>query len=551
MPSSNKIKTKALTEKYWFQSTFGKRLFAIFSGLSILPIIAISFIGYTNTTKSIEAQLFNNLVSTARSREIAIVAYLDGKLGRALDFSTDGLINFTMNELSNNSPDRDDIIKRLNDHLKYKKLLDPEIYEIFLINAEGIITASSNEISLGNNKVSDPYFTEAREGGYIKDFYLSKTTGKKGFSVSAPIFDKISGTFLGVIVNRYPIDGLNKITHERDGLGETGEVYIVNKNKKMITESRFQENASLRLEVDTEPVILFLNTKKEMRGKYKDYRGELIVGASEGDDLTEKFGLEWVILAEIDDNEVFAPIHRMKKILIITDIFLILLILTATIIITRRTIGPIRELISHALEVADGNLDTTIHITSKDEIADLASSFQKMTADLKEMLHKEEKQSWLKGGQAELGNKMRGEQGQIELCRNVIHFLSTYLNAQIGAIYLVNEEEKLELAASFAWHNPKKFPIKLVMGEGLVGEVARKKEKIHLTDLPEEYFKIKSSIGGATPKNVVLIPLIMDDKVKGVVEIGSFDTFQDKQVEFLESVSENIAIAIQVAQGRL
>ena len=65
-----------------------------------------------------------------------------------------------------------------------------------------------------------------------------------------------------------------------------------------------------------------------------------------------------------------------------------------------------------------------------------------------------------------------------------------------------------------------------------------------MTKLPEKYIELHSGLGDANPNNLLLVPLIMDEAVLGVLEIASTHIFQDYQVEFIERVSQSLAIAI-------
>src|SRR5947207_6587615 len=91
-------------------------------------------------------------------------------------------------------------------------------------------------------------------------------------------------------------------------IGETGETYIVNHNKLMITESRFVKDSVLKVKVDSEPVRVALSQGKELTGDYQDYRGRTVSGAST---VIPETG--WVVLTEIDFTQAFAPLQRLER----------------------------------------------------------------------------------------------------------------------------------------------------------------------------------------------------------------------------------------------
>jgi len=113
---------------------------------------------------------------------------------------------------------------------------------------------------------------------------------------------------LGWLVLQFPINKINAILSDQKGLGRTGEVYLVNKDKLMLTDSRFIEDSSiLKLRVDTDAVrMAFAN--ESGRTIIDDYRGVKVISSFEPFDI---FGHSWIIIAEIDEDEVVS-IHYQK-----------------------------------------------------------------------------------------------------------------------------------------------------------------------------------------------------------------------------------------------
>ncbi len=165
---------------------------------------------------------------------------------------------------------------------------------------------------------------------------------------------------------------------------------------------------------------------------------------------------------------------------------------------------------------------------------------------------------WIKSGQAQLNQQVSGEQNLIALAEKVITFLTTYLKAQVGVFYLVEEQKTdvenatfLKLVASYAYTQRKGMNNQFQMGEGLVGQAAMEKQKILVTDIPEDYIYIQSGLGEAVPKNIVVFPFMYESSVKGVIEIGAFEEISAIQLDWLEQVMPNIAIAVNMAESRM
>ncbi|MEK6738409.1 MAG: diguanylate cyclase, partial [Planctomycetota bacterium] len=197
-------------------------------------------------------------------------------------------------------------------------------------------------------------------------------------SISTPIFSGTTqGKILGTIVNCYGLDILNRITTDRTKLGETGEIYLVNQDKIMITESRFLEDAPLKQMVDTEPVRMIIDHGKEMTGIYPDYRNVPVVGASA---YIREYG--WIVIAEIDEAEAFAPLKIIGLIALTIWIVSAVAVVGIGIFFAFSTAQPINTLKAAAEKFAAGNLEHRVNIPRSDEIGDLAHSFNSMADKL-------------------------------------------------------------------------------------------------------------------------------------------------------------------------
>lgn len=158
--------------------------------------------------------------------------------------------------------------------------------------------------------------------------------------------------------------------------------------------------------------------------------------------------------------------------------------------------------------------------------------------------------NWLLTGSVELNEKTRGEKQEIELAQIIIDHLCTYLKAQVGVIYL-HENSKLHLAGSYAFNVRKQNSTVIRLGEGLIGQAAQEKKVIVFTEVPADYVgNINSALGNTSPKNIIVIPLLQDNVLNGVIEIGTVRDFSDLDIQFLNMISENLAILLNAAQSR-
>jgi len=100
------------------------------------------------------------------------------------------------------------------------------------------------------------------------------------------------------------------------------------------------------------------------------------------------------------------------------------------------------------------------------------------------------------------------------------------------------------MVAAFAFDRKKYIDQTFQLGEGLVGTCAIEKQKIYLTEVPENYLQITSGLGDAKPRCLLLIPLSLENEVLGVLEIASLKILQEHEIVFVETIAESIASAI-------
>jgi len=170
-------------------------------------------------------------------------------------------------------------------------------------------------------------------------------------------------------------------------------------------------------------------------------------------------------------------------------------------------------------------------------------------------LRKAEKEAaeknWNLAGSEELIKNMQGNMEVNELCQIVIDHIASYLEAQLGAIYLLEDDgTQLKLAGGYALDSKIKAKTAISINEGIAGQSAAENRKIVLEQVPAGYFDINSGLGSIAPREMIAIPFAADGKVKGVIELGALVGLSHLKVGFLELVMNNIATAVSAAQDR-
>lgn len=359
--------------------------------ISLIPIAVITTIYYLNTRNTLKKYTLNNLTTIVEFKKHHIISFINAKKERTIDFSSDGLIKRSLEIIGREGSLSKGSVHALNRHLSAnKKSLDTSLIAITVIDNNREIIAATDEHLVGTNVFHNKQFAQNTEKNNntalvsVLQPYFCSIYNVNCLSIIAPVSSsRVRGKTLGFVINCYDLDALSKITFVQSGIGKSGEVYLVNRDKVMLTESRFVEGSPLNLVVDTKPVKEILAHGKEMAGIYPDYRGVPVVGASAY--ITEH---NWILLAEIDKEEAFAPLKTLNIVALVVGLICTAIVTGIGILFAFSTARPVNILKAVTEKFRAGNLDVRVNIATGDEIGDLARSFNAMADELALETHK-------------------------------------------------------------------------------------------------------------------------------------------------------------------
>ena len=160
-----------------------------------------------------------------------------------------------------------------------------------------------------------------------------------------------------------------------------------------------------------------------------------------------------------------------------------------------------------------------------------------------------QRQQWLRTGLQGLAEQVQGERRIEALGESVIHYVARYLDATIGAVY-VHENGQLHRIAGYALP-PGARGERFAVGESLVGQAAAQRDVLRITSVPASYaLTVNSGIGQAAPRELLLAPLTLDGRMRGVIELGFLHPANESDVEILSLMSERMGLALKAASDR-
>ena len=217
-----------------------------------------------------------------------------------------------------------------------------------------------------------------------------------------------------------------------------------------------------------------------------------------------------------------------------------------------------KRLSTFAKDIGEGNVDTEFKtLGEQDEIGISLLEMREKLLEAKktdEIRKREDGQrNWATKGFADFGEILRQNNDNIEVfSSNIIKNLVKYTDSNQGGLFIINDNDEnnifLELVSVYAYDRKKFSEKEIKLGEGLIGTCAIEKETIYITDIPNNYLNITSGLGQSNPRNILIIPLKVDDVMFGVIELASFNLYENYKIEFIEKLAESISSSLSTAK---
>lgn len=211
-------------------------------------------------------------------------------------------------------------------------------------------------------------------------------------------------------------------------------------------------------------------------------------------------------------------------------------------------IEGMKEKAIFAEKIGQGKYDTHFQLLSEED--NMGLSLVKMRDNLKKSAEDDYKRSWTAEGLAKFANILRNNNNgdSTALYDETISNLVKYLGANQGGLFILNDDNAndpyIELVACYAYERKKFTEKRVEIGEGILGQAFLEEEYVYVTSVPQNYVHITSGLGEATPSCLLCVPLKVNDKIYGILELASLNSFEDHQIDFVNKLGESIASTI-------
>jgi HAMP domain-containing protein/CheY-like chemotaxis protein/signal transduction histidine kinase len=216
--------------------------------------------------------------------------------------------------------------------------------------------------------------------------------------------------------------------------------------------------------------------------------------------------------------------------------------------------NQVRAIAEVATAVTKGDLTRSIQVEARGEVAELKDNINTMINNLRLTTERNTEQDWLKTNLARFTGMLQGQRDLGTVGRMLLSELAPLVNAQQGVIYQMESEDSgaMALLSAFAGDGQDGHLRQLKLGEGLIGQCALEKRRMLINDLPSDRtLIIRSGLVEAVPRNVIVLPILFEDRVKAVIELASLSIFTASHLAFLEQLTSSIGIVLNSIEATM
>lgn len=408
-----------------------------FSAFTLVIIIFFVTHALDEVEDILTSQVRRGLASIAEGTEGQIFLFFENHKAKIIDWSSDKVIRDGFEAIidEESGPEAiDPLIAYINVN---KQSANPDVLITDIFDMNGIVRVSTSRERIGHTESEAEMNAEyaldrAKTARFGEAFVVPPTneTGEPGhmpdellWHASTPLISQATGKTIGVMVNHIAGDAINSIVSgkwqlEKGALSgqkfileqETAEMFLVNKQGLMITPSRFIQNSVFHQRVDNPATRACFDEKKEYNGNYIGYLGRDVQVAS-----MCFVNYDMILLTEIATSEIFAPITKERKDFIFLGVALFFISIIFVFLVTRFILKGVNTIRNTANEVEKGNFAVRAAVVTRDEIGDLAHTFNRMLEAIeKSTMQLKDAELKLKDANVDLEKRVKDRTAELE-----------------------------------------------------------------------------------------------------------------------------------------
>jgi len=436
--------------------------------------------------------------------------------------------------------------------------LDPAFRQFALLNKQGTQLAQvsrsspflSTQFAL---RLNGDALTQTLEGKrYISPVYIDDATSEPQIAIAIPI-NSILGDYQGTLVAEVNLKFMWDLVDQLK-VGETGYVYVVDNLGKLIAfgdTTRVLANENVGKIFEVNEFIKNPGEATDINTKVANYTG--LLGKTVVGTYVPLGAPQWAVVTELPTDEANQPIFQSLVSSVATILVFAVLAGLAGIFLARRLSAPLVDLSNTATEVAGGNLSREAKVDGPAEIAQVATSFNAMTARLRDLIGSLEQRvaerTKALETSSEVSRRLSTILNQKELVTEVVDQLNNAFGFYHTQIYFYNEaNDSLVMAGGTGEIGEKMLAQfhKVAKGRGLVGRAAESNQPVLVSDTSKNPEWLPNPLLPDT-KSEMVVPISIGNRVLGVLDVqqNTTNSLKQEDVDSIQPIANQIAVAMQ------
>jgi PAS domain S-box-containing protein len=545
------------------------RLLAGFVFAAVMPVGAVGFLADRQGDATLRQQFFTHLSSVAELKGQQLEGWLRERHRDVVRPAASPNVRRLAVILTagERHPQRQAADRELREILDRIRTLSG-FAEMFLVEArEGLVVLSTDPEQEGKLKSDRPYFREGLKGPYFQHVYYSLPLGKAVMAFSAPI-EGPRGRPIALLVGRVDLAYLDRLMAERPGLGRSGRTFLVNRFNYFVSESLGRGPHGWR-------PVFSEGVKRVLAGQtgtalYVNHERRAVVGAYRW--LPE---LELGLVAEVDQDEAFAPVWRFRLALVAVLGLVGAVAIVLGVGFSYGISRPIGRLVAAVRAFGRGDLSHRVEIARPGELALLASAVNQMADDLsrsrreletysqtlerrvEERTAESEARRRAAEALAEVARSVAQSLDEEEVARRVADRIRGLLGAMGAGVFRLDPASQELVAVAISGELGQVPGQRLVFppGTSMIGLAVREREPVTTQNLLADPRvgltpDVRARIERAAYRAGLAVPLRVRGQVIGALGIGDREgrVFGPEEVQCAQSFADHAAVALENAR---
>lgn len=215
----------------------------------------------------------------------------------------------------------------------------------------------------------------------------------------------------------------------------------------------------------------------------------------------------------------------------------------------RRVVNPLAHLTQNLTDLIARKEGAAIgYQDDRSEIGEVARSIERYHATVEEA----DRQRWVKTNLTEIADSLQGAEQPDEFGQRMLSKLVPLVGGGYGAFHLFHEDDgRFHFASGYGFEQGHGIGNSFARGEGIAGQAAVENKLIVLNDLPPNYIKVRSGLGEASPRILIVAPITAQDRVLAILELAAFSALTGERRALLEEASVMVALKLDLLQRNL